>query len=357
MQTLNTSLFDLDTELISRSITFENLTDAQGQGGKASSPLGVGRKGDPVRHIQAGESVTIANIDGPGMIRHIWLTTHKKPALLRGAVIRIYWDDQEHPGIEVPLGDFFGFAHAQTPPFESAVHSVSEKLGMNIWLPMPFAHRAHVEICNESEERMPLFFQIDYTLGDVINEHTGYLHVSFQRQNPTSTGSDLVLLQRSGCKGRYLGAVMGVRPLDSLWWGEGEMKVYLDGDSEFATIVGTGAEDYVGLSWGIQQNAFQYHGANWRERPDDSDTGAVSMYRWHIQDPIWWRDDIKVTIQQIGHRPANAQTISEYKQELYERQDDWSVATFWYEPVPSAPLPPFPNVANRLANLDELDLN
>jgi len=176
--------------------------------------------------------------------------------------------------------------------------------------------------------------------------------VSFQRQNPTSTGSDLVLLERSGCKGRYLGAVLGVRPMDPLWWGEGEMKVYLDGDFTFATIVGTGAEDYVGLSWGIQQNAFQYHGANWREKSDDSDTGAVSMYRWHIQDPILWRDDIKVTIQQIGHRPANAQSISEYKQELYERQDDWSVATFWYETVPNAPLPPFPGIGERLANLD-----
>lgn len=348
-------LYDLDHKLQSRSITFENPTGEPGQGGTVASPLGIGRKGDPVRHVQAGETITIADIKGPGMIRHIWLTTHQKPSLLRGVILRFYWDDQTHPSIEAPIGDFFGFAHGQTPAFESAVHSVGEKLGMNIWLPMPFAARARLEICNQSEQRMPLFYQVDYTLGDEITDHTGYLHVAFQRQNPTTIGEDFVLLERHGCKGRYLGAVMGIRPSDSLWWGEGEMKVYLDGDTEFATIVGTGAEDYVGLSWGIQQNAFQYHGANWRENPDDSDTGAVSMYRWHIQDPIWWRQDIKVAIQQIGHRPANAQTIEAYKQELFERQDDWSAASFWYESIPSAPLPPMTDVCKRLENLDGSD--
>lgn len=354
MQSINDSIFELTDKIHSRSICFENPTGKPGMGGTTASPLGVGRKGDPVRHLHPGETIELASIDGPGIIRHIWLTTHQKVALIRGIVIRFYWDDQEHPSIEAPIGDFFGFAHANTPAFQSAVHSVGEELGMNCWLPMPFAHKARIEITNESDVRMPLFYQIDYTLGDEIKADNGYLHVSFQRQNLTKKGQDIELMQRSNSKGRYLGAVFGVIPKDPRWWGEGEVKVFLDGDNEFATIVGTGAEDYVGLAWGVQQNAFLYHGANWRQNNDDTDTGAVSMYRWHILDPIYWQSDIRITIQQIGHSPNKekpAQCIDDYKHELYDREDDWSVATFWYENLPSAPLPKMPDCAARMVGL------
>ncbi|WP_420428530.1 glycoside hydrolase family 172 protein [Kordiimonas sp.] len=347
-------MYTLSTGIVSRSISFENPTGAVGSGARAASPLGIGRKGDPARHLHPGETITLADIEGIGIIRHIWLTTHPKLALLRGIILRFYWDDQEHPSIEAPICDFFGFAHGQTPPFETAVHSVGEKNGMNIWLQMPFLKRAKIEIINETEVRMPLFYQIDYTLGDKLDKNTGRLHVSFRRENPTTKTKDLEILNRSGNPGRYLGAVFGVRPLGPLWWGEGEFKAYIDGDTDFPTLAGTGAEDYVGLSWGIQQNAFRYLGANWREKDHVSDTGLVSMYRWHIPDPIVWETEIRATIQQIGHNPTgNARIIDDYKKELYEREDDWSVTAFWYEPVPSQPLPPIPSVEERMADLPE----
>ena len=345
-------MFDIPTNLRSRSISFENPSGAAGAGGRASSPLGPGRKGAPARLVQPSESVVLADIEGPGTIRHIWLTTHSKQELLRGCVIRAWWDDQPHPSIEAPLGDFFGFAHGGTPAFQSCAHSVGGALGMNIWLPMPFLRRARLELVNEASVRLPLFYQVDYTIGDEHDHAVGRLHVAFQRQNPTTAGCDFEVLPRRDGRIRYLGAVFGVRPLDPRWWGEGELKAWIDEDGEHATIVGTGTEDYVGLSWGIQSNAFLYHGANWRERDDATSTGAVSVYRWHALDPIVCERSMRVTIQQIGHSPTgNARSIDDYLAELYERADDWSCATFWYEAVPSAPLPPIPDAASRTRDL------
>jgi len=345
-------MYDIPAGLRSRSICFENPTGAPGAGGRAASPLGPGRKGAPVRLVQPGESVELADIEGPGTIRHIWLTTHSKQELLRGCVIRAWWDDQPHPSIEAPLGDFFGFAHGGTPAFQSCAHSVGAALGMNIWLPMPFLKRARFEISNEASVRLPLFYQIDYTTGDAHAADVARLHVAFQRQNPTRLAQDFEILPRREGRIRYLGAVLGVRPLDARWWGEGELKVWIDDDTTHATIVGTGTEDYVGLSWGIQPNAFLYHGANWRERDDMSHTGAVSMYRWHVLDPIVCERSMRVTLQQIGHSPTgNARSVEDYLAELYERADDWSCATFWYEATPSAPLPAMPDAATRTRDL------
>ncbi len=345
-------IYDLAATLKSRSVSFENVSGAPGEGGRAASPLGPGRKGSAVRHVHPGESVELANVAGPGTIRHIWLTTHAKQAILRGCVVRAYWDDQPHPSIEAPLGDFFGFAHGCTPAFQTCAHSVGGALGMNIWLPMPFTRRARLVLANESPERMPLFYQVDYTAGDAHREDVGRLHVLFRRENPTTPGVDFELLPRRQGRIRFLGSVIGVRPLDPRWWGEGELKVWLDDDTAHATIVGTGTEDYVGLSWGIQANAFLYHGANWREHDDPTTTGAVSIYRWHLPDPIVSERSLRVTIQQIGHAPRGAaRTIDDYLAELYERSDDWSCASFWYEATPAVPLPPLPDAAARLRDL------
>ena len=124
-------MFDIPANLRSRSISFENPTGAPGTGGRAASPLGAGRKGSAVRLVQPGESIELADIEGPGTIRHIWLTTHSKQELLRGCLLRVWWDDQPHPSIEAPLGDFFGFAHGGTTAFQSCAHSVGAALGMN----------------------------------------------------------------------------------------------------------------------------------------------------------------------------------------------------------------------------------
>ncbi|MES1158743.1 MAG: glycoside hydrolase family 172 protein [Terricaulis silvestris] len=351
--------YDLDAlrNVQSRSITFENPTGAPGQGGQAASPLGPGRKGAPMRTIQAGERVQLADIAGGGTIRHIWMTTENEPRILRGTVIRVWWDGQAHPSIEAPLGDFFGFAHGRTDPFQSAVHSVGEKASLNIWLPMPFREHARVELVNESGRAMSLFYSIDYTIGDAHPASVGRLHIAFRRENPTTLMRDFEIMPHRVGNGRYIGAVIGVRPLGTPpanatvdWWGEGEFKAYIDGDTTLPTINGTGSEDYAGLSYGLQHTPYLYHGANWIEAGGGN---RISMYRWHLNDPIVWHHDIRITMQQIGCCKQPPGRPWDYSNALWERSDDWSVAAFWYEPIPSAPLPPMPNAAARLADLPD----
>lgn len=318
----------------SRSISFENPTGEKGQGGKAASNLGVGRKGSPAKDIAPGETVTLCEIKGSGTIRHIWMTMSNDPELLRACVIRVWWDGQKHPSIECPIGDFMGFAHGKCTAYQSAVHSVGPNAGMNFWLPMPFRNSAKITFSNESSKKTPLFYQIDYTVGDKHPSDVGRLHVLFRRENPTTIKKDFELLPLRNGKGRFVGSIIGIRPLSGDWWGEGEVKVYLDGDKDFPTICGTGSEDYVGLSWGMQLAPYMYNGCSLNEKD------YISMYRWHLPDPIFWHKSCRVTIQQIG-----------WKNGLYERADDWSCATFFYQPIPSEPLPPLPPVSERVANI------
>ena len=330
--------YTVDAGIVSRSISFENPTGAPGEGGKAASNLGVGRKGSPARTIKPGETVQLCNIEGPGTIRHIWITTQREPDNLRSCVIRAWWDEEDHPAIECPAGDFMGFAHGKVVPYQTAVHSVGRSAGMNIWLPMPFTKRAKFTFTNEGTKDIPLFYQIDYTIGDRHPSEVGRLHVLFRRENPTTMKEDFELLPRRTGKGRFIGSVIGIRSLDTTtWWGEGEIKVYMDGDGDYPTICGTGSEDYVGLSWGIQETPFLYNGCSLDRK------GFISMYRWHLPDPIYWQRECRITIQQIGWGSK--------QKGLFERKDDWSCATFWYEPVPGAPLPPFPNREERIRDI------
>jgi hypothetical protein len=161
---------------------------------------------------------------------------------------------------------------------------------MNSFVPMPFQRQARIELVNESLRPMTLFYQVDYTIGDEHGAILPKLHGWFNRQNPTVAGQDFVLLHERVGTGRFLGSVIGIQPLGSAWWGEGEVKFYMDDDGEFATIVGTGSEDYVGLSWGIQQAPFLYLGANRVDNEEGTESGPVSMYRWHVQDPIFWQE-------------------------------------------------------------------
>ncbi|HPM83678.1 MAG TPA: DUF2961 domain-containing protein [Candidatus Anammoximicrobium sp.] len=325
----------LDTGLVSRSISFENPTGAPGEGGQAASNLGVGRKGAPSRRIAPGETVQLCDIEGPGTIRHIWITTDRAPIVQRACVIRAYWEGQENPSIECPIGDLFGFAHGRITAYHSAVHSVGPTGGRNLWLPMPFTTRAKLTFTNESEKAVPLFYQIGYTIGDKHPADVGRLHVLFRRENPTTEKQDFELLPQRKQKGRFLGSIIGIRNLHpDQWWGEGEIKVYMDGDQEFPTIVGTGSEDYVGLAWGIQLAPFLYNGCSL------NDKSFVSMYRWHLPDPIAWQKEARITIQQIAWKNGLAETV-----------DDWSAATFWYEPTPSAALPALPDVKARTADI------
>ena len=224
--------YQLDTGLLSRSICFENPTGAPGEGGKAASKLGVGRKGAPSISLKAGQEVQLCDIEGPGTIRHIWMTTSNKPVNLRSLVIRAWWDGQTHPSVECPIGDFMGFAHGKVMPYFSAVHSLGRNAGMNIWLPMPFTTRARITLTNAGQQAVPLFYQVDYTIADEHPEDVGRLHVLFRRENPTTQKQDFELLPKRIGKGRYIGALIGIRNMHpNQWWGEGEIKVFMDGDT------------------------------------------------------------------------------------------------------------------------------
>jgi hypothetical protein len=325
----------IEKHLSTRWITFENPAGAPGMGGRAASPLGVGRKGSPARVLEPGECAQLCDVEGPGTVRHFWCTTTPRPAVLRSLVVRVWFDDQEHPSVECPLGDLMGFAHGKVMPYVSAAHSVGAKGALNLWLPMPFLARARVTLTNDGDEAAPFFFHMAVTLGDLHDGEVGRLHACFRRENPTTMGRDFELMPMRQGRGRYLGSVIGVRSLHDFWWGEGEVKIYLDGDQAFPTLCGTGSEDYVGLSWEVQQTPFLYHGASLHQKR------FTSMYRWHLPDPVVWHREARATVQQIGWKDGR----------LVETFDDWSAASFWYEPLPSRPLPPMPSWEERTADL------
>lgn len=334
-----TGLYEIDGTAVSRSISFENPTGAEGKGGTAASKLGVGRKGSPAKDFSPGQVYTLCDIKGPGVVRHVWITVSKGIETLQGIVVRAYWDGQTHPSIEAPLGPFFGIMHGQIGAHQSAVHSVNSEAGMNLWLEMPFKKQARITLANESTKKTSLFYYIDYTKHDKLPSKFGRLHAIYRRENPTTLKRDFEILPKRQGNGRFLGCVLGIRPLEGNWWGEGEVKVYLDGDTDFPTICGTGTEDYIGQSWGLQEKEYLYGGTSLMR--DNLNT----IYRWHIKDPIFWKKDIRVTIQQIGwSQEVNDKTGSG----LYERRDDWSSCSFWYEPIPSAPLPALPDYQARI---------
>lgn len=293
--------------------------------------------------LAPGERVQLVALDGPGMIRHIRLITDDTAQARRGLVIRAWWDDQAHPSVETPVGDFFGFAHGRSRAFSTCLHAVGDAGMLDSWVPMPFARNALLTLENESAAPAQFRFSVDATRGDALPADFGVLHAHFRREAPTTPRCDFEFMPLREGRGRFLGTVFGVLPLEQHWWGEGEAKFYLDGDGEWPTLVGTGAEDYVGLAWNVQQTTFAVHGASMVLRSSAQHmAGPVSMYRWHVHDPIIWHRSIRASIQQIGVNimgDHELTSFSGYLDCLFERRDDWSCCSFWYEPVPSAPLP------------------
>jgi hypothetical protein len=332
----------------SRSASFENPKGEKGKGGSAASWLGPTRKGFPCKSIAAGETVVLAEVDGPGMIRHIWMTLGLSPNQLRGCVIRAYWDGSEFPSVECPLGDFFGIAHGRTNHFFNAVQSMQEGVGLNCYFQMPFAKGAKVTFTNETDEICGgMYYSVDYTIGDQIDDDTLYFHCAFRRENPTEMKRDFVILPTRHGRGRFLGCVIGARNKSPQWWGEGEFKVYIDGDTDLPTICGTGTEDYLGSAWGTGEHFALYAGCPYIAFDEHARWQTlVSFYRFHIADPIFFAKDIRVEMQQIG-----GGWIPEGSINIYERSDDWSAAAFWYQ-TPGEPLPPMPGCAERIADIE-----
>lgn len=332
----------------------------RGQGGTAAE----GRKGSPaIKDFKAGATETLLDIAGPGMVRHIWMTSHARdPHAYRNVIVRMYWEGSDIPSVEAPLGDFFGLAHGAGEPMYSALLLFQEGRGLNCYFPMPFAKHARITLTNTMDRPIDyLFYQIDFTLGDAVGESDGRFHARFRRENPCPMGHDFTILDTSGGRGIYMGCNMGVRPLREGWWGEGEVKMYLDEDGLYPTICGTGAEDYIGSAWGLDEHCTPYQGAPLHRH------GFASMYRFHVPDPVYFRERIKVTVQQMGggRRPKleaelGDQLIFTPKDHprrpeddgYYLRSDDWCATAYWYQyPLAPAPEEPFPDQAVRSADL------
>lgn len=334
--------------LESRTASFENPTGAKGQAGKTASILGPGRKGSAWRPLAPGKSLTLLDTEGPGQIRHIWMTLPHFPFNLRGCVLRAWWDGNPNPSVECPVGDFFGMAHGRVFPFFNAMQAMQEGTGLNAYFPMPFAKHARITITNESDRKTDMvFYYIDYTLGDPVDDDTLRFHAAFRRENPTTLTKDFQILPKRHGRGRFLGCTVGARVLAKDWWGEGEFKVYLDGDEEFPTIAGTGTEDYLCSAWGLGQHWALYGGAPFVASSKDS-YKLVSFYRFHVPDPVYFHKDIRVEAQQIGLG------FYPHGRDLAERQDDWSAAAFWYQDG-NEPLAPMPDYAARVADLEPVE--
>lgn len=348
----------------SRAITAENKQGEVGAGGKVFD----GRKGEPcLPNLAKGMTYTIAEIDGPGAIRHIWITVaNKTPKALRNMILRFYWDGQEHPSVEAPISDFFGVCHGKMRHFECAFLTMAEGKGFNSYFLMPFAKKALLTVTNEGDEDAGMFFyQVDYTIGDAVTAETPYFHAQFRRVPKTTLYQDYVILDGVKGKGRFLGANIGI--VDryhgcSAWWGEGEVKMFIDGDTTYPTICGTGAEDYACSAWGLGQFHAREFGAPYMDDP------YISFYRFHGHDPVYFSEDIKVTIQQIGNdgsvdpleigvRPAMDRFILEGEYEKnapggnYERVDDVCSTAYWYQTLPTVAFPAFPDKALRSLSL------
>ena len=331
-----------------RSISAENFTGEKGKGGmatsgtgeKAAHGLGRGWKVSPSIHIQPLKTVTLANIDGPGVIQHIWLTCH--PSMWRKLVIRFYWDKEETPSIEVPLGDFFCNGWCERSSVSSIPIAVNTAGGFNSYWQMPFRKHARITIENLVEEELRgFYYQITYALTDVP-EDAAYLHAQWRRSNPLPYKTDHTLLEGVKGQGHYVGTYIAWGSNNKGWWGEGEMKFFMDGDDTYPTICGTGTEDYFGGAWSFEEpqgtyKAFStpYLGFHQVINPHDAYNSQqrFGMYRWHIMEPIRFQEDLRVTIQALGWRHNGT---------YLPLQDDLASTAFWYQSEPHAPFPQLP---------------
>jgi D-arabinan exo alpha-(1,3)/(1,5)-arabinofuranosidase (non-reducing end) len=354
----------------SRWISFENISGAKGEGGQANE----GRKGAASRAIKAGEKVTLAEIEGPAVIRRIWITVRGKPETLRGMVFRIFWDGQEYPSVEAPLQDFFGIPFARQVRFESCYFSNPEGRSFNCCIPMPFHKKARVEVeCQSPEDAGNFFFDINYTVGDRLPNDLAYFHARYRRENPTTPKKDFVVLPTVKGRGRYLGCNVGVRAMDSYkfaWFGEGEIKIYLDGDNKWPTLVGTGTEDLVGSAWGLGLFDHLYQGCLLNQNSH----GLWGFYRYHVKDPVYFHRDIRVELQQMSGSDANEiaknLTEGEYPElveghvtfdpsvhkgwQNFEAPQDVCATAYWYQTLPS---PDWGSIEPYEARMKDLNLS
>jgi hypothetical protein len=308
----------------------------------AGSALGKGWKIRPCITLPANSTTTLADIDGPGVIRHIWMT--QEPKTFRDTILRFYWDDEKTPSVEVPFGDFFANGHSLRCLVNSLPVCVNPTGAFNSYWPMPFRRHCKITIENQRNEAVNnWFYQIDYSLCDVP-ESAAYFHAQWRRSMTSREYPEHIILDGVKGWGHYVGTYLAWTQFSNGWWGEGEVKFYMDGDKEYPTICGTGTEDYFGGAWGF----YNEHG---RETPYstpflglplvrhvENEVPRYGMYRWHIMDPIRFEKDLKVTIQALGWWPnGKYQPLS----------DDIASTAYWYQTEPHTSFPKLPSIEQR----------
>jgi len=330
-----------------RSISAENYTGAKGAAGMATEgtgancarDLGRGWKVSPSVRIKVGETFTVADITGSGAIQQIWMTP---TGPWRYSILRIYWDGQEQPSVECPVGDFFGLPWGRYSPLVSLPVCVNPGSAFNCYWEMPFRKSCRITLSNIGHEDMTLYYQVNYTLTDVPAD-CAYFHAQFRRTNPLPFKQDYTILEGVRGRGHYVGTAMGWGVNNNGRWGEGEIKFFLDGEKEWPTICGTGTEDYFCGSYNFenketkqyQEFCTPYAGLHQVLRPDGlyRSQQRFALYRWHIMDPVRFTSDLRVTIQALGWRSDGR---------YLPLQDDISSVAFWYQTLPTVPFPALP---------------
>ena len=339
---------------VTRSISAENPTGGKGLGGMATEgtctiytrELGRGWKVSPSIHVAGKTSVVLADITGPGVIQHIWMTVD--PHAWRQLILRIYWDHENTPSVEVPFGDFFANGWCVRCNVNSFPVAVNPAGGFNCYWEMPFRQHARITIENLSSDLIRAFtYQISYTLTEVLDDHA-YFHAQWRRSNPVKPMQVHTILDGVSGLGHYVGTYLAWGVHNNGWWGEGEIKFYLDGDQDWPTICGTGTEDYFGGAWGFELPQGQYcifsaafQGLPQVIQPDGlyQSQQRFGMYRWHVMDPIRFQQDIRVTIQDLGWR-----STMEGQMRFATLQDDIASTAFWYQTEPHSQFPELPGL-------------
>ena len=372
------NLFDANRHSLPRWASFENPDALPGEGAKANG----GAKGSPAKALAAGEEVVLMHAETSGVIRRIWITVDdRSPAALRQIVIRMYWDGCRKPAVECPLGDFFGFGLCKMHACESELFSSPEGRSFNCFIPMPFYTGAKITFTNGTNHPVGLYYDVDYTLEPLEAGKCLYFHAWWNRENPVQLCREYTVLPRVEGHGRFLGASFGVlcdvNTYSTTWFGEGEMKFYMDGDGPHPTLAGTGTEDYIGAAWG--QGVY----ANRTQGCLEADTigGRFSFYRWHTLDPIYFQRELRATIHDIGNGlkaqvwqvqragapmvmttinghgvfdPENPYVITADSPEggyNFYRQDDYCSTAYFYLDKPESNLPPLSSEEIRIARM------
>ncbi len=362
--------------------SFENPQAAKGKGGEENQTA----KGHAFEVVAPGQSRTLLDVKGAGVIQRIWMTvSERSPAVLRSARIEMYWDDAAEPAVNVPVGDFFGLGLGRILPFQNALFSDPEGRSFNSYIPMPYRKAARIVFINDSDASMLLFYDVDFLRVKSLRPDAMYFHAYWSRNAKTQLRKEFEILPEVKGKGRYLGANLGMisdPQYGDTWWGEGEAKIYLDGDTALPTLNGTGSEDFVGSGWGLGAFTHMYQGSP----VADEKRHQWAFYRYHIPDAVYFQKNCRVAMQVLGGAPvAEVKQLAERGVPLeavtvgtdlgmtklleqnpapklgdikdsagfivFYRQIDYSATAYFYLDSPTHDLPQLPGKEARIAGL------